>query len=209
MFAKTLSAHAQDALAILGKNYLPPETYMAGGSALALHLGHRFSIDFDFFIRNEFDQKKTALILRKIGNFKVKTIKKDTLLGKFNGVDFSLFQYRYPLLFTTVEFKNINLADPRDIAAMKIAAVIDRGTKKDFIDLYFLSQKGISLDDCLNYYDKKYTVLANNLYSIITSLSYFAEAEESEMPRMIEKISWEEVKRFFEKKAVELGKRYL
>lgn len=209
MFAKTLSKDAQDSLAILGKGCLPPDTYMAGGSALALHLGHRYSIDFDFFTLHEFNQQKIALVLQNAGDFKVKTIKKDTLLGKFNGLDFSLFQYNYPLLFTTIGFKGINLADPRDIAAMKIAAIMDRGTKKDFIDLYFLSTKGIDLNNCFKYYDKKYKVLAGNLYSLIMSLSYFVEAEESEMPRMIKKVSWEEIKRFFEKEAVRLGKKYL
>lgn len=95
------------------------------------------------------------------------------------------------------------------LGAMKIAAVMDRGTKKDFIDLYFLSKSGISLESCFEYYEKKYKALANNLYSIITSLSYFVDAENSEMPKMIDKVSWGEVKVFFEKEAVRLGKKYL
>ena len=93
--------------------------------------------------------------------------------------------------------------------AMKIAAVMDRGTKKDFIDLFFLSKKGISLEKYFQFYDKKYKALKNNLYSIIISLSYFNDAENSDMPKMIEKISWQEVKKFFEKEAVRLGKKYL
>lgn len=108
--------------------------------------------------------------------------------------------------FWDVDAKKIN---PKDIGAMKIAAVMDRGTKKDFIDLYFLSKKGIDFENCFEVYEKKYHALANNIYSIITSLSYFVDAETSEMPKMIKKISWEDVKKFFEKEAVRLGKKYL
>ncbi|MFH1895987.1 MAG: nucleotidyl transferase AbiEii/AbiGii toxin family protein [bacterium] len=136
-------------------------------------------------------------------------ISPDTLLGIFNGTKFSIFRYRYHLLFETINYLNVEVADKRDIAAMKLAAVMGRGTKKDFIDLYFLSRDSVSLDDCLKYYDKKYGALADNLYSIIRSLTYFAEAEESEMPSMLEIVSWGDVKRFFENEAVRLADRFL
>jgi hypothetical protein len=92
---------------------------------------------------------------------------------------------------------------------MKIAAVMDRGYKKDFIDLFFLSQKGIGLEKCFEVYDKKYKALKNNLYSIIISLSYFDDAENSAMPVMLTKISWSGIRKFFEQEAVRLGKKYL
>lgn len=209
MFTETLSENAQKSLALLGKDVLPPLTYLAGGSALALHLGHRISIDFDFFTNVFFSSEKLAKDLIKIGDFKPQTVLKDTLLGSFNNIKFSIFWYQYPLLFQTTDYQGVLVADLKDIAAMKIAAVMDRGTKKDFIDLYFLSKKGVVLESCFEYYEKKYNVLANNLYSIITSLSYFIDAENSEIPKMIDKVSWEEVKVFFEKEAVRLGKKYL
>jgi len=209
MFTKTLSENAQKSLALLGKGILPPNTYLAGGSALALHFGHRISIDFDFFIKASFSSEKLAKDLIKIGDFKPQTVLKDTLLGSFNDIKFSIFYYQYPLLFQATNYLGIQIADLKDIAAMKIAAVMDRGTKKDFIDLYFLSKNGISLESCFKYYEKKYQVLANNLYSIITSLSYFVDAENSEMPKMLEKVDWKEVKTFFEKEAVRMGKKYL
>ena len=210
MFTKTLSHNAQNALALLGSGrVLPKGTYLAGGSALALHLGHRISIDFDFFTPESFDQESLAVALGKIGEFKTETIVKNTLLGTFNKVRFSLFRYEYPLLFPTIEYQRIGLADARDIGAMKIAAVMDRGTKKDFIDLYFLSRKKVSLDQCLNYYDEKYGALTNNVYSIITSLSYFDETEETEMPTILIPTSWENVKNFFQREAVRLAKIHL
>jgi len=209
MFTKTLSDSAQKSLAILGKGVLPKNTYLAGGSALALSFGHRISVDFDFFTNISFSSSDLEKSLVNLGKFETKTVLSDTLLGTFNGVKFSIFYYNYPLLFPGQEFLGVNIADPKDIGAMKIAAVMDRGSKKDFIDLFFLNKKGISLEECFKTYDRKYKTLENNIYSIITSLSYFTDAEISEMPLMIEKISWKEIKTFFEKEAVRLGKKHL
>ena len=209
MFTKTLSEHVLKSLAALNTSILPEGTYLAGGSALALSFGHRLSVDFDFFTNDKFSSEEIVERLRTAGDFSVETILKDTILGLFNNIRFSLFYYSYPLLFSPIDFLQVKVADPKDIAAMKIAAVMDRGTKKDFIDLYFLSKRGIRLDSCLEYYEKKYKALANNLYSIITSLSYFVDAENSEMPVMVEKVEWNEVQTFFEKEAVRLGKKFL
>lgn len=97
----------------------------------------------------------------------------------------------------------------KKIMAMKLAAIMDRGSKKDFIDLYFLSKKGISIDEGFKYYEKKYQAISNNLYSLIKGLSYFDDAETSDMPEMIEKVSWTEVKKFFQKEVIRLAKKYL
>lgn len=209
MFTKTLSDNAQKSLALLGKGVLPKNTYLAGGSALALSFGHRISVDFDFFTNISFSSLDLEKSLKTLGKFETKTVLSDTLLGAFNGVRFSIFYYNYLLLFPPQKFLGIEVADPKDIGAMKIAAVMDRGSKKDFIDLFILDKKGISLEECFEIYDRKYKTLENNLYSIITSLSYFADAEISEMPLMLEKVSWKEIKAFFEKEAVRLGKKYL
>ena len=200
MFTGTLPPRAQKSLALLGKTTcLPKGTYLAGGSGLALHLGHRVSVDFDFFTPNNFNQERVAQKLEQIGSFKIAEIAPDTLLGLFESTKFSLFRYEAILVSKTTSLWGIKIASPQDIGAMKIAAVMDRGTKKDFIDLYFLSkQAGITLDDCLNNYEKKYKKLANNIYSIVKSLTYFDDAEKSEMPPMLKKISWEEIKKFFQ-----------
>ncbi|OGK13363.1 hypothetical protein A2859_00865 [Candidatus Roizmanbacteria bacterium RIFCSPHIGHO2_01_FULL_37_16b] len=210
MFTRTLSLNAQKALVLLGKSkVLPKGTYLAGGSALALHFGHRISIDFDFFTPLSFSEKKLAKTLGEIGTFKKSDISKDTLLGLFQNTRFSIFRYDYPLLFPITLFENLNIAHPKDIAAMKLAAIMDRGTKKDFVDLFFLIKKGVALEQSLKYYDKKYQALANNIYSLIISLSYFVDAEDTNMPKMIEKISWEEVKVFFKKQTILLAKKYI
>jgi len=211
MFAAVLSKNAQDALALLGKSkILPDKTYLAGGSALALHFGHRISEDFDFFTRSHFKGKVIAQKLKTIGRFKIQESKeKDNLLGLFNKTKFSLFFYDYPLIFKPILFQNIWLASPRDIMAMKLAAIMDRGTKKDFVDLYFLSKKGITIDEGFKYYQRKYKALSNNLYSLIKGISYFDDADNSEMPEMIKKVDWEEVKKFFRQEVVRLAKKHI
>ena len=211
MHTGTLSQSAQDALALLGKSQcLPSKTYLAGGSALALHYGHRISVDFDFFTPTIFKGKTIMKLLQSIGNFEFQeAAEKNTLLGMFNKVKFSLFLYDYPVIFKPTIFKGIAVLNPKDIAAMKIAAVMDRGTKKDFIDLYFLNKNKIAFEFMFKFYDKKYKMFANNLYSIITSLSYFDDAEKTTIPEMIEKLSWEEVKEFFKNEVVRLAHKYL
>lgn len=210
MFTAVLSKNAQDALALLGEsNILPEKTYLAGGSALALQFGHRISVDFDFFTPVVFKENNIIQQLRKIGSFEMTEKHKNTILGDFNKVKFSLFKYDYPLVFSPINYLGIKIARPEDIAAMKLAAVMDRGTAKDFIDVYFLIKKGISLEQSLHYYNKKYKNLANNIYSIIKSLTYFDDADLREMPEMVEKIDWEEVKEFFQKEVIKLADKYL
>ncbi len=211
MFTTVLSKNAKAALALLGKSrILPEKTYLAGGSALALHYGHRISVDFDFFTPFDFKGQETVKKLEKIGKFIFQeAAEKNTLLGLFEDVKFSLFKYDYPLIISSINYLGIEIARPEDIFAMKLAAIMDRGTIKDFIDVYFLIKKGISLEQSFEYYNKKYKNLANNIYSIIKSLSYFDDADLKEMPEMIEKINWEEVKKFFQKETIRLADKYI
>ena len=210
MFTTVLSKNAQDALALLGRSrVLPEKTYLAGGSALALHYGHRISVDFDFFTPVVFKENNIIQQLRKIGNFEMAEKHKNTILGDFNKVKFSLFKYDYPLVFSPINYLGIEIARPEDIAAMKLVAIMDRGTIKDFIDVYFLIKNGVSLEQSFHYYNKKYKNLANNIYSIIKSLTYFDDADLKEMPEMVEKIDWKTVKKFFQKEVVTLANKYL
>lgn len=185
------------------------KAYLAGGSALALHLGHRYSLDLDFFSQQKFDAPKVASNLEKIGKFQKEEVLSDTILGKFNTIKFSLFHYDYPIIAKLHDFLGIKIADPKDIAAMKAVAIMDRGKKRDFVDLYFLIRAGLTVEKIFKLYDKKYHLLEVNLFSLIKGLQYFIDAEDTEMPKMIKKVSWSKIKRFFEKEAVRLGKKYL
>jgi len=182
---------------------------MAGGSALALQLNHRQSIDFDFFSKDTPDYADIKKSLHSIGRLTVSSETPKTLTGSFNGVKFSLFHYPYPVIRPFKKFFRINIASPEDISAMKLVAITDRGTKKDFIDLYFIVKKLFGFSKMLGFYDEKYHLLEKNMFTIIKSLSFFLDAEEEKMPKMIENVSWEEVKKFFESEVIKLANKYL
>ena len=92
---------------------------------------------------------------------------------------------------------------------MKINAIEDRGTKRDFIDLFYLV-KQFDIDKILDFYDEKYNCLDSHLYSILRSLNYFIDADSDEKPlKMIENVEWDEVKNFFKKESLRLSKKYL
>lgn len=198
MFEETISEQTSKNLELLGRSKILNNAYLAGGTALALQIGHRLSYDLDFFTQKKF---RAQVFLKKISQFKDyhhERVGWQTILGKLGDVKFSLFYYSYPLLEKPIKFKNINIAGLTDISAMKIAAISERGTKRDFVDLYFILQK-IKLNDVLDFYERKYKKLASNLVHIKKSLVYFEDAEEEDMPNMLRRISWKEVKRFFEK----------
>lgn len=209
MFTSAISQSTAESLAILGTSGILADAYLAGGTACALHLGHRFSFDLDFFTEVEFPTKVVIKQLEALPGFSSQRTAKWTILGEFPEVKFSYFYYPYPLVAKPSIFSGIRIASLRDIAAMKIAAIADRGTKRDFIDLYCIILRKFPLDDALKYYDKKYKKLANNIYHILRSLQYFAGADEQKPPQMIEEVSWSEVKQFFTKEVVRLTKQYL
>ncbi len=208
MFTNTLSKNAAGALALLGESGILKNAYLAGGTACALQIGHRVSLDLDFFTDNEFNTEIVLEQLGKLPGFKLERLAKWTILGTFPKVKFSYFYYRYPLIQKTATFSKINIASLEDIAAMKIAAICDRGTKRDFIDLYFLAKK-FSLEKILKFYDQKYAKLSNNLFHIMKSLDYFEDAEPQKSPKMFRPISWDKVKSFFTQETKRIAKKAL
>ena len=201
MFEKVLSKNAKESLALLGTLPILKKAYLAGGTALALHLGHRESKDFDFFVRERFNAQNLAKKLaERFPSFELEKVAWGTVMGYIGKTRFTIFFYDYPLLFKPQKFLGVNVADPRDIAAMKIASISDRGTKRDFVDLYFLIRnKVVTLADCLSLYDQKFRKLQQNKVHILKSLIYFADAEEEKMPKMFQSVSWKEIKKFLER----------
>lgn len=174
--------------------------YLAGETALALEIGHRTSLDFDFYTRKEFDaaaiykhfqqENKTTILLNAI-------TPQDTLLFELNDISISLFAYPYPLVRGLIKNRFFNLASPEDIAAMKIIAIIQRGIRRDFIDLYFLVKK-FGLCKILGFAGEKYPGF--NEYLAIQSLTYFEDADVETEDRNIsifQPFKWEDAKRFF------------
>lgn len=212
MFEEILSKDAKNSLEIIGESGFLKKAYLAGGTALALQIGHRKSYDFDFFTVENFHENAVVQKLSKfLPDFELERKEWRTVLGYIGKTRFSYFYYEYPLQFKTLKFKNIVLADPRDIAAMKIAALADRGTKRDFIDLYFIfkKEKIMTLDEALRGYDKKFKALRQNKMHILKSLAYFEDAESEKMPNMIKSIDWKKVKEFFASEQKKIAGRIL
>jgi len=196
MFTTGVSPVTRHSLALLGKLNFLGQFYLAGGTACALRLGHRLSYDLDFFTQKDFVGKELLTLMRKNGDFKLDQIKKNTLLGVFENTKVSFFKYDYPVIDKLELFDGIKVAGIKDLIAMKIDAIATRGVKRDFIDLYFLSQK-IKLIDSFNYYTKKYVKQNLNLLHAVRSLTYFIDTEKDEMPEMLKSCDWQEVKKYF------------
>ena len=206
MFEETLVRGAKDILAALGRSGILRDAYLAGGTAAALQLGHRVSVDFDFFTAREFDPKAFSARLSKLGSLSVEQADHGTVLGIFQGVKFSLFSYKYPLLFPVLNYSALRVADIRDIAAMKMDAIASRGAKRDFVDLYFICGTGYAVSDILKFYQKKYGKAASaNRIHIQKSLVFFNDAEPDKMPKMLKDAKWDEIKKYFEREIKKLA----
>lgn len=200
MHKEILSKKTKRFLDEIGKSKILRNFYLAGGTALALQIGHRKSIDLDWFSKKPFSTKELKKELRKLGKLKINEEKKDTLNCILDGIRLSFFEYPYKVLFPFVSYgKGLKLANIKDIACMKIDAISSRESKKDFIDLYFLLKK-FSLEELLKLFDKKYKGIEYNHLHILKSLTYFEEVEREPMPIMIEKINWENVKKEIKKR---------
>ncbi|MBI2034068.1 MAG: nucleotidyl transferase AbiEii/AbiGii toxin family protein [Candidatus Liptonbacteria bacterium] len=178
--------------------------YLAGGTGLALQLGHRISGDLDFFSREEFSESLLVQKLSELGELRLEKKAEQTVLAVVNGVKLSFLGYPYPLLFPLEKTLGLCVADLRDIACMKIDAVSSRGTKRDFIDLYYIIKTSVPLADLLPLFAKKYASLHYNLVHIKKSLVYFDDAEGDPLPQMLKQVEWNEVKLFFEREVVKV-----
>lgn len=164
---------------------------LAGGTALALQIGHRMSVDLDLFGKLETSEAAFAnalttfekvIILKKTANIHIFSI---------NDIKVDFVNYPYPWIDDGITAQGIRLAGLRDIAAMKLAAITGRGTKKDFIDIFFLLQE-FSLSDMLRFYEAKYR--DGSSFLVLKSLVYFDDAEPEQEPFMLKAISWQAVK---------------
>lgn len=169
--------------------------YLAGGTALALQIGHRQSIDLDWFSAAAFSVSKLKKGLSSLGKLEVVSEDEGTLNALLNGIKISFFHYNYRQIFPLLEFNGLKIADERDIAAMKLDATSSRGSKKDFIDVYFLLQR-YSLKELIGFFESKYRETQYNKMHILKSLAYFENADNEPMPIMLKPADWNKVKNF-------------
>lgn len=164
---------------------------LVGGTALALQYGHRQSVDLDLFGAAQLDAIDTRQVLSQIGKLSVVKETPNIKCYLLDGIKIDIVNYSYSWIADMIESEGIRLASDKDIAAMKINAIQGRGSKKDFIDLYFLLQR-YSLQEILDYYCEKYP--EHSLFRAMMSLHFFDDADVQMMPKMFAAVSWEQMK---------------
>ena len=167
---------------------------LVGGTALALHLGHRKSVDLDLF--GHFDERVSIRsVIMKDGHAADGADGGTVQSLRVDGVKVDCVSYPYPWLQQPVVEDGIVLAAIQDIAAMKLSAAANRGRKKDFIDIAFLIDI-IPLSEMFQLYQRKFSV--SEFSFALRGLTYFDDAEDDPMPEMLIPITWEAVKRKIE-----------
>ncbi len=167
--------------------------YLSGGTALSLQLGHRESEDLDFFTEQDFDPRNIQVELEKIGKLSDIELDQNTLNGYLDTVKVQFLRYPYPLIDPVVNIGGIKLSSVIDIACTKLQTIGMRGSKKDFVDMFILLQK-YPLTELITKLKEKYQQTQYNLPHILKSLVYFVDAEDQAMPRLHQKITWNQVK---------------
>lgn len=208
---ETVTPVMRELLEFIGQQSFSQRFYLAGGTALALQLGHRRSIDLDFFSEtDEVTPPTQTEILTHLTTLKPSVIEQawGHFLLVIRQTQVGFFAYGYPLLRPIKSVMGLSLADPLDIGLMKLDALISRAARKDFYDLYFITRT-INLDDLLALGEQKYRHARDFEVEAVRSLAFFVNADRDMTPTLIEDIPWETVKAFFRAEAKRLGEQWL
>ena len=189
---QTVEPHTLELLRQLMDAPLLCQARLVGGTALALQYGHRSSVDLNFVGNVDASTEELSQVLGQVGS--VTLLAQGKMIKGFDvdGVRIDIVNYAYPWLEDAVMEDALRLASPVDIAAMKVYAIENRGSRKDFIDMYFLL-KHYSLDEILSFYKRKYP--EHSEFVALRSLTFFEDAETFAMPKMHVDFDWEELKR--------------
>jgi hypothetical protein len=185
----------QQAFRRLSRALTSGDFYLAGGTALALQFGHRVSVDLDVFSPSLADAEPLAARLRSdLSELEITSTSHRTVEAALAGVPVSFFGYSYPLVapLVTAGPGLLSLASIDDIAAMKLAAIASRGSRKDFVDLWLILHHGRSAEQCLASFSRKFAT--RDLGHVVRSLVYFDDAEAEPPLRLLVEIAWQQVK---------------
>lgn len=189
---KTVNSNTLELLKKLMSENLFHEMRLVGGTALALQYGHRNSIDLDFFGKLDASDDEILSVLNQYNDLEILKQSDKIKIYKINGIKVDFVSYDYPWLDNVVCEDGIRLASPKDIGAMKIYAAEGRGSRKDFIDIYYLLKR-FSLEELLSFYKSKYP--NHSEFVALRSLTYFSDAETYPMPLMFTDDNWETMKK--------------
>jgi len=200
MRADVMPPDQQALLRRLGPFAMRHGFYLGGGTAVAIQLGHRRSVDLDWFTGDRLeDPLRLAATLREAGfAVEVESQEAGTLHGEADGVRLSFLEYRYPLVRPCVPWPAYEcpLASMEDLACMKLSAIAGRGAKKDFLDLYAIGKQHLILPRMLDLYQEKFQT--SDIGHVLFSLTFFDDAEAEAMPEMLWDVEWAHVRRTIE-----------
>lgn len=193
LYLETVESSTLELLKKLQRLPVLEQTRLVGGTALALQLGHRKSIDLDFFGTIDCEAEYLRESIAGIASLTILKESPHIHIYIVDGIKVDIVNYKYPWLDDVVLEQGLRLASVSDIAAMKITVIIGRGTKKDFIDIAFLLHH-FSLEEILHFYAAKYN--DSSVFMAMKSLAYFDDAEADPMPDMFVNQSWQQVKAY-------------
>lgn len=170
--------------------------YLAGGTGLALYFGHRRSVDLDLFRDTEFTAADLRDRLRDLDGLRKLETARGTVHLELHGLKVSFLHYPYSVLFPLRAFDSLPVADPRDIACMKVDAIASRGSRRDFVDLY-VAATTYGLSEILGWFTTKYAAVSYSRTHLFKALTYFADAEREPVPDLIVPLEWARVTQFF------------
>ena len=184
--------------------------YLAGGTALALQVGHRASYDLDFFTQEK-DFNANVLVERFPKDvWATDFIREGTLYGKLLGAKVSFISNPQFIPHEPYEwYGSIRMLIPKNIGVMKITAISERGRKRDFVDLYWLCRHIEKLLWFLKQLPDQYPSVAHDYHHIIKALTYFTDAEDDPAPRLNFHANWRSVKKFFEEETIRVARELL
>jgi hypothetical protein len=172
--------------------------YLTGGTALALYLGHRKSVDIDLFSNFGFDVTRMLENISHDFRFQLFYSSTNTLRGSIGNVKTDIIAHRYPYIKEPVIRDNYFILSEEDIIAMKLNAIMTSGQRiKDFIDIYFLLEK-YDISDMVKFYKTKYN--QDNDALVLKSLIYFDDVDNSDWPILIKNpdLKWGGIKKRIE-----------
>ena len=197
MFPEILNSNQKKILPGLAKALTGSNMYLAGGTALALQVGHRPSVDFDWFSTKIGNPEQLFSTLRQYHDFTVISVSFETIYLNINDVMVSFIGYKYPMLQVPFLWNEhgIIMAGIDDITCMKLSAITNRGARKDFIDLHHIISNFHPLPYYLELFSQKYQ--QTDIGHIIRSLIFFEDAEEEPDIQIFTSVTWPEIKRDF------------
>ena len=192
LYKETIEPKTLELLIDLQNEPLLSTFNLVGGTALALHLGHRKSIDLDFFTSESFDLEEVKMMLIKKYDFKVSYSRSQTLKGFINGVKVDFIKFDYPHLHNCDIIDEVRIESVPDIIAMKLLSITDNGSRiKDFIDIAYLSS-WFSLEEMLQFFIRKIT--NSNIMMPIKALTYFDDIDFNESIVMLNNnFDWDKI----------------